>query len=249
MQHVNYDSPGAELYPNFKSYLSELYGRYFPVDGDPFQQYMNLLALLVKLIGGARNLVGFIAEPCLAGDFGRGLQQLVRGEDVSPYMYEIVANSLQMAGYISEAAWMRKQNIPHSARHAVEKALRDGQIFETVRINFTSKEGSPQDDIYILPGIKVLHFGKNVYKGTVEIELRDTIAKIESGELAARVPYQNRENYLPVVKNEVREDYYLEFVYITPGLKYPGPQRIFRGKKGKLYYTPDHTTKKIYPLN
>ena len=91
----------------------------------------------------------------------------------------------------------------------------------------------------------IVHHGKVIGQGTVD--LRATVEAIESGRLAPRNIFENRQNRLPPKP----AGYYQEFVHPTPptlGVTGAGPQRIVRGQGGELYYTPDHYFTFI-PLN
>ncbi len=90
--------------------------------------------------------------------------------------------------------------------------------------------------------VTVIHHGRVVGRGTVDV--RATVEAVESGKLNPRAIFENREGLLP----KEAPGYYQEFVHPTPGVRGAGPQRIVRGRGGKLYYTPDHY-KTFVPLN
>jgi filamentous hemagglutinin len=80
----------------------------------------------------------------------------------------------------------------------------------------------------------VVSHGKVIARGTIDV--RPTVEAIETGQLAPRDTFLNREGLLPSKPS----GYYQEFVQPTPGVSGAGPQRIVRGQGGELYYTPDH---------
>jgi len=94
----------------------------------------------------------------------------------------------------------------------------------------------------VLSDATVISHGKVVGKG--DVYLKPTIESIESGALAPRRIFENREALLPPKPH----GYYQEFVHPTPGVSGVGSQRIVRGAGGELYYTPDHYTTFV-PLN
>jgi hypothetical protein len=94
----------------------------------------------------------------------------------------------------------------------------------------------------VLRNVTIKSHGKVIRKGTVD--LRSTLAKIKSGQLKIRDTFRNRERLLP----QKPVGYYKEYLHPTPEVADAGPQRIVRGQKGELYYTPDHYASFI-PLN
>jgi guanyl-specific ribonuclease Sa len=80
--------------------------------------------------------------------------------------------------------------------------------------------------------------GRVIFRGTVD--LSETLARIKRGEQDSHPNdgsiFQNREKRLP----KQPSGYYREWVHPTPGQRGPGPQRVVTGKKGEIYYTPDH---------
>jgi len=73
-----------------------------------------------------------------------------------------------------------------------------------------------------------------VWRGTVD--LRQTLAGIESGSIQPRDTFQNREGRLPPKPR----GYYREFVHPTAGVSDAGSQRVVQGKGGELFYSADH---------
>ena len=94
----------------------------------------------------------------------------------------------------------------------------------------------------VLSDVTVISKGKVVGQG--DVYLRSTLEGIESGKIAPRDIFQNREGLLP----SKGPGYYQEFVHPTPGVSGAGSQRIIRGAGGELYYTPDHYGSFV-PLN
>ena len=88
-----------------------------------------------------------------------------------------------------------------------------------------------------LENVTIQSFGKTLYQGPRN--LTGVVGDIEAGRLSPKEPYINKEGLLP----QQKEDYYQEYVVPnTPNYDRPGagPERIIRGEKGELYYTPDH---------
>jgi guanyl-specific ribonuclease Sa len=80
--------------------------------------------------------------------------------------------------------------------------------------------------------------GRVIYRG--DVDLSPTLNRIDRG-VRLRfshdgIVFENREKRLPI---EAR-GYYHEFVHPTPGDNGPGGQRVVIGRKGEVYYTPDH---------
>jgi hypothetical protein len=77
-----------------------------------------------------------------------------------------------------------------------------------------------------------------VYRG--DIDLTETLDRIERGERLRfshdGITFENREKRLP----NAPSGYYHEFIHPTEGESGPGGQRIVVGRKGEVYYTPDH---------
>jgi filamentous hemagglutinin len=78
----------------------------------------------------------------------------------------------------------------------------------------------------------------SVYVGTVD--LKPTLDRIETGEKYPHVNdgsiFKNNQSLLPIQP----QGYYSEYVVPTGNIKGVGPQRIVAGKRGEMYYTPDH---------
>ena len=80
------------------------------------------------------------------------------------------------------------------------------------------------------------------YKKFPLIDLRKTVA-VSQGRRKKRFDkdgkvYNNSEGFLPKKKM----NYYSEWTHPTRGLKFRGSQRIIKGGKGEIYYSPDHYT-------
>jgi guanyl-specific ribonuclease Sa len=77
-----------------------------------------------------------------------------------------------------------------------------------------------------------------IYRG--DIDLSETLDRIERGERLRfshdGITFENREKRLPYAPS----GYYREFVHPTKGDTGPGGQRVVVGRKGEVYYTPDH---------
>jgi guanyl-specific ribonuclease Sa len=80
--------------------------------------------------------------------------------------------------------------------------------------------------------------GKVVFRG--EVDVGPTLDRIQRGEQLNfshdGSTFQNRERRLP----QQAAGYYKEYVHPTQELSGPGPQRIVIGRRGEIYYTPDH---------
>jgi len=94
----------------------------------------------------------------------------------------------------------------------------------------------------VLSDVEVTSHGRVVGQG--DVYLRPTIEGIESGKIAPRDVFQNREGLLPPKP----AGYYKEYDFPTPGVRGAGSQRIIRGDGGELHYTPDHY-RSFVPLN
>jgi guanyl-specific ribonuclease Sa len=80
--------------------------------------------------------------------------------------------------------------------------------------------------------------GRVIYRG--DVDLSRTLDRIDRG-IRLRfshdgIVFENREKRLPI---EAR-GYYHEFIHPTPDDNGPGGQRVVIGRKGEVYYTPDH---------
>jgi ribonuclease T1 len=77
-----------------------------------------------------------------------------------------------------------------------------------------------------------------IYRG--DMDLTETLDRIERGERLRfshdGITFENREKRLP----KEPSGYYREFVHPTKGDSGPGGQRVVIGRKGEVYYTPDH---------
>lgn len=76
------------------------------------------------------------------------------------------------------------------------------------------------------------------FQGAVDLrEVLDRIANRQSyPHRNDGTVFGNREGLLP----SQGPNYYREYVFPTPGISGPGPQRIITGQGGEVYYTPDH---------
>ena len=101
---------------------------------------------------------------------------------------------------------------------------------------------TPRPVTSVLPNVTVVSHGRVVWRGTVD--LRQTLAGIESGRIQPRDTFQNREGRLPPKPR----GYYREFVHPTAGASDAGPQRVVQGKGGELFYSADHY-QTFVPLN
>jgi RHS repeat-associated protein len=93
--------------------------------------------------------------------------------------------------------------------------------------------------------VEIRSFGETIYKG--QRNLTGVVQDIEAGRLESRRTYRNDKSLLP----QQKEGYYQEYeVPNTPNYERDGagPERIIRGEKGELYYTPDHY-ETFHPLN
>ena len=80
--------------------------------------------------------------------------------------------------------------------------------------------------------------GRVIYRG--DVDLTPTLDRIDRG-VRLRfshdgIVFENREKRLPIEAS----GYYHEFVHPTPDDSGPGGQRVVLGRKGEVYYTPDH---------
>ncbi len=98
----------------------------------------------------------------------------------------------------------------------------------------------------VAPSRAVTRFVTNAEGKTVDVGR--TLDRIARGE---RFPhrndgtiFKNREGHLPAKP----EGYYREYVYSTPNVPGPGPQRIIIGNGGEMFFTPDHY-RTFVPLN
>jgi guanyl-specific ribonuclease Sa len=98
----------------------------------------------------------------------------------------------------------------------------------------------------VLDYVTVENAGTVVYRGPMDLRL--TLARIQRGKrLLLRedgAVWIDRAHRLP----EAPRGYWREYVHPTDGVRGPGPQRLLRGKRGELYYTPDHY-RTLIPLN
>jgi len=80
--------------------------------------------------------------------------------------------------------------------------------------------------------------GRVVFRGTVD--LTKTLERIDRGQRLHfhddGSSFHNHERHLP----SQPAGYYTEYVHPTPHLGGPGPQRVVTGRRGEIYYTPDH---------
>lgn len=81
----------------------------------------------------------------------------------------------------------------------------------------------------VIESAKVIHFGKLVYEGRVDLAPTWARAQKEPGK-----PFSNSK--LP--KRD--KGYWREYVHPTEGVRGDGPQRLIVGKDGELFYTPDY---------
>ena len=99
--------------------------------------------------------------------------------------------------------------------------------------------GAVQGKLDILKDVRVVDFGREVYRG--EMDINPTIDRIRKGEkLNHRNDggfFGNRERRLP---RQSDREYYREFVHTIRSPKFPGPQRVVIGRDGSVWYTGDH---------
>jgi filamentous hemagglutinin len=80
--------------------------------------------------------------------------------------------------------------------------------------------------------------GRVIYRG--DVDLTPTLDRIDRGVRLRLshdgIVFENREKRLPIEAS----GYYHEFVHPTPDDSGPGGQRVVIGRKGDVYYTPDH---------
>jgi hypothetical protein len=99
--------------------------------------------------------------------------------------------------------------------------------------------GAVNGAVPVLGDVKVVHFGKQVFKG--KIDVNPTLKRIRDGKKLGHANdgtfFMNREGRLP---RQADREYYREFVHEMKGLPFPGPQRVVIGKKGEVFYTGDH---------
>jgi len=94
-------------------------------------------------------------------------------------------------------------------------------------------------DAVVVRNVRVTDEDKRViYQG--DIDLTDTLDRIERGGRLRfshdGITFENREKRLP----NAPSGYYREYVHPTRGESGPGGQRVVIGRKGEVYYTPDH---------
>lgn len=79
-----------------------------------------------------------------------------------------------------------------------------------------------------------------IAESALPAEARDVIKRIDDGGTFQYrqdgVTFQNRERLLPAESS----GYYREYTVATPGTADRGARRLILGRKGELYYTPDH---------
>ena len=80
----------------------------------------------------------------------------------------------------------------------------------------------------VVEAAKVIHFGKVVYQGRVDLAPTWARAQKEPGK-----PFAN--DNLPKRGN----GWWREYVHPTDGVRGDGPQRLIVGKGGEIFYTPD----------
>ncbi|WP_323746641.1 ribonuclease domain-containing protein [Catenulispora pinisilvae] len=80
----------------------------------------------------------------------------------------------------------------------------------------------------------------SIAESALPAEARDVIKRIDDGGTFQYrqdgVTFQNRERRLPSEPS----GYYREYTVATPGAADRGARRLILGRKGELYYTPDH---------
>jgi hypothetical protein len=81
----------------------------------------------------------------------------------------------------------------------------------------------------VVESAKVIHFGKVVYQGRVDLTPTWERAQKQAGK-----PFSNGK--LP--KRD--KGWWREYVHPTDGVRGDGPQRLIVGKKGEVFYTPDY---------
>jgi filamentous hemagglutinin len=99
--------------------------------------------------------------------------------------------------------------------------------------------GAVKGSMPVLKDISVIDFGKNVYRG--DMDINPTIDRIRRGEKLSHPNdgsyFTNRERSLP---SQNDRQFYREFVHKMRGFSFPGPQRVIIGKDGNVWYTGDH---------
>lgn len=79
-----------------------------------------------------------------------------------------------------------------------------------------------------------------IAEASLPAEARDVVKRIDDGGTFQYrqdgVTFQNREGRLPAKPL----GYYREYTVSTPGAADRGARRLILGRKGELYYTPDH---------
>jgi len=99
--------------------------------------------------------------------------------------------------------------------------------------------GEGRDKDTVVRNVRVTNEdGRIIYRG--DVDLSRTLDRIDRG-IRLRfshdgIVFENREKRLPI---EAR-GYYHEFIHPTPDDNGPGGQRVVMGRKGEVYYTPDH---------
>jgi ribonuclease T1 len=80
--------------------------------------------------------------------------------------------------------------------------------------------------------------GRIIYRG--DVDLTSTLDRIERGGRLRfshdGIVFENREKRLPTQPG----GYYHEYIHPTPDDSGPGGQRVIIGRRGEVYYTPDH---------
>jgi ribonuclease T1 len=100
-----------------------------------------------------------------------------------------------------------------------------------------SREG--RDKSIVVRNVRVTNGdGRVIYRG--DVDLSPTLDRINRG-VRLRfshdgIVFENREKRLPIEP----AGYYHEFVHPTPDDSGPGGQRVVLGRKGEVYYSPDH---------
>jgi ribonuclease T1 len=96
-----------------------------------------------------------------------------------------------------------------------------------------------RDKNHVVRNVRVTNEeGRVIYRG--DIDLSSTLDRIDRG-VRLRfshdgIVFENREKRLPIQPG----GYYHEFVHPTPDDNGPGGQRVVLGRKGEVYYSPDH---------
>jgi ribonuclease T1 len=123
-----------------------------------------------------------------------------------------------------------------SARRGTSRQDDDG--LDSTAADATESRGARSKDVIVQNARVTNEDGRVIYRG--DVDLAATLDRIDRG-VRLRfshdgIVFENREKRLPT---EV-SGYYHEFIHPTPDDSGPGGQRVVIGRKGEVYYTPDH---------